>query len=276
MEERNQWNANQTSGNEMSGNGTAGTSNGTGDGWIHTDSTMRMVTPHMVRGELKAEGRNALLGHLGTAVGASVLYLLIVFALRTIVNSVLPQGTGILAIVLAEVLTLFVGVFAGIYEYGLTCIYMKLQYQKRARLADLFRGIRENQEKIIAATFIRTILLMLTMLPSLVAACFVTEEFMLWICIGLFAAGAAVSVYIELVLYPMMYLLLDYPGMPVREVLQKSKTMMKGHKWELFCLTWSFIPLWLLSLLTFGIAGLWVWAYRDSTLAAYYKKRMGA
>lgn len=137
---------------EQNNCGAAGQSNQSqdaGGGWVHTDSSVRPMTPHLFRADCKAEGRNALLGHLGTAVGASAAFWGILILMRLLIMNVLPDGNGLLITLLAELLTLFVCVFSGIYEYGLTCIFMKLQYQQEAVFSDLFLGIHENQDKLV-------------------------------------------------------------------------------------------------------------------------------
>lgn len=263
FENNNQGAAGQN-GQEMGGEGQ----------WIHTDSSVRPMTPHLFRADCKAEGRNALLGHLGIAVGSSIAFLGIVIAMRVLINNVLPEGNGIVPTALAELLTLFVSVFAGIYEYGLTCIFMKLQYGQEAVFSDLFLGIHENQDKIVKISLVQGGLEMLALLPSLIASFYAGSGVGFAVMLLLMAAGTAATVYISVCLYPCCYILLDYPALPAGEVLKRSLRMMKGHKWELFMLELSFLPLLLLTLLSFGIATPWVYAYVRSTMAAYYRRRI--
>ena len=255
--------------------GQNGQAHGGDDGWIHTDSTVRPMTPHLFRADCKAEGRNALLGHLGIAVGVSIAYLGIIIAMRLLISNVLPEGNGILATVLAELLTLFVSVFAGIYEYGLTCVFMKLQYQQEAVFSDLFLGIHENQDKLVKISLVQGGLGLLAMLPSLVASFYAGSGAGFTAMLLLMVAGTAAVAYISICFYPCCYILLDYPDLTAGEVLKRSLRMMKGHKWELFMLELSFLPLLFLALLSFGIAVPWVFAYVRSTMAAYYRKRIG-
>ena len=48
--------------------------------------------------------------------------------------------------------------------------------------------------------------------------------------------------------------------------------MMKGHRWEYFCLYFSFIGWILLEIITLGIASIWVNPYMSATFAGYYEK----
>lgn len=55
------------------------------------------------------------------------------------------------------------------------------------------------------------------------------------------------------------------------EAINASKEMMKGHKWELFVLDLSFLGWYILSLITFGLASLYVTPYHYATRAAFYR-----
>jgi uncharacterized membrane protein len=55
-----------------------------------------------------------------------------------------------------------------------------------------------------------------------------------------------------------MYIAIKEPRVQGIEAITRSKTMMDGHKMDLFLLDLSYIGWYLLSLLTFGILLLWV------------------
>ena len=67
------------------------------------------------------------------------------------------------------------------------------------------------------------------------------------------------------------YILKDNPNMSGDEARKASIEMMKGHKWELFCLEFSYIGWILLSILTFGILTLWVNPYMEVAKVAFYE-----
>lgn len=68
------------------------------------------------------------------------------------------------------------------------------------------------------------------------------------------------------------FILAEHPGMRASEAIRASKEMMKGRKWKLFCLQFSFIGWSFLSLLTLGIGGLWLVPYMDAATAAFYRE----
>jgi len=68
------------------------------------------------------------------------------------------------------------------------------------------------------------------------------------------------------------YILYENPGMKPSEAIRKSKEMMKGRKWRLFCLFISFIGWAFLSLLTLGIGILFLRPYMEAAGAAFYRQ----
>jgi len=72
------------------------------------------------------------------------------------------------------------------------------------------------------------------------------------------------------------YILAENPHLSAGEAIARSKQMMDGNRWRLFCLQISFIGWGLLSsLLTFGIGDLWLIPYRQAAGAAFYREISG-
>ncbi|QNQ82295.1 DUF975 family protein [Lactobacillus sp. PV012] len=59
------------------------------------------------------------------------------------------------------------------------------------------------------------------------------------------------------------------------QAIRLSRQVMKGHKWQLFCLDLSFIGWFLLSIITCGIGFLWLRPYFGVTRANYYRQLVG-
>lgn len=66
------------------------------------------------------------------------------------------------------------------------------------------------------------------------------------------------------------FILAENKGMPVLEAITLSRKMMDGHKMDLFLLFLSFIGWFILVLITFGIAGIWVYPYLYATFSNFY------
>ena len=68
------------------------------------------------------------------------------------------------------------------------------------------------------------------------------------------------------------YLMAEYPQMSKEQVFYTSKYLMHGNKWRSFLFDLSFIGWWLVSIITFGIVGLfYVNPYYVSSCAALYE-----
>lgn len=73
--------------------------------------------------------------------------------------------------------------------------------------------------------------------------------------------------------YAMVYhVIADNPDISARDALRKSRLIMQGNKWRFFCLSLSFIGWNLLSLLTLGLASLWVYPYMMAAQAVFYEE----
>ena len=70
-----------------------------------------------------------------------------------------------------------------------------------------------------------------------------------------------------------MYVKVDNPNAEWRECLERSTLLMDGHRWELFCLQFSFIGWILLGALACGIGTLWVIPYMNAATANFYEAR---
>ena len=67
----------------------------------------------------------------------------------------------------------------------------------------------------------------------------------------------------------------ENPNMGVMEGISRSKELMAGNKWRLFCLHLSFIGWDLLCAFTLGIGYLWLMPYRNAAETAFYLEVTG-
>lgn len=71
------------------------------------------------------------------------------------------------------------------------------------------------------------------------------------------------------------YLMAENPDMGVMEAIARSKELMNGNKWRLFCLHISFIGWRLLCMLTLGVGYLWLAPYQNAAETAFYLEVTG-
>lgn len=140
-------------------------------------------------------------------------------------------------------------VFAGLTAFGYAAFCLELVKSKHASVGAFFGGMFKGFFKKWGAsllvglyTFLWTLLLII---PGLVKS-----------------YSYAMTPYI----------LAEKPDMGVNDAITKSRNIMNGHKWQLFCLDLSFTGWMLLSIVTLGIGFFYVWPYYNAARAAFYRE----
>ncbi len=183
-----------------------------------------------------------------------------------VIDEILPQVTnmallsddyvvtnsGIVIVSAISVLSALASIFISIpLEVGVYNVYMRLYKDKDdkkfSHLFFVFKG--ENYWRILGLEFLRGIF---TFLWSL-----------LFIVPGIIKSISYSQAH---------YFLLDDPSLKANDAIKKSKEIMKGHKWEYFVLSLSFILWYLLCVVTFGIASIYVNPYVEMTFTCYHYK----
>lgn len=143
-------------------------------------------------------------------------------------------------------------VFGGAVDLGLKNYYIRsLQNDRKAGFGTLFSRF---------GIFGRAFLL------QLLISVFVALWSLLFVIPGIIAAYR----------YAMApYILAQNPGMGVIQALGRSKQMMSGRKWRLFCLHASYIGWFFVGALTLGVGFLWVGPYLCAGQAAFYMDASG-
>lgn len=72
------------------------------------------------------------------------------------------------------------------------------------------------------------------------------------------------------------YILAENPELTAKEAIAASKELMRGNKFRLFCLHFSFIGWSILASLTLGIGNLWLNPYQAAADAAFYREITGS
>ena len=68
------------------------------------------------------------------------------------------------------------------------------------------------------------------------------------------------------------YIIVDNPELTANEAIDRSRMMMRGHKFDLFWLYLGFIGWFFLCILTCGIGFLWLTPYVEAAKAAFYEE----
>jgi uncharacterized membrane protein len=181
--------------------------------------------------DLMTLARQQLKGLWGLGVGVTV----ITFAISIGLNSIPKVGPIIDFII------------TGPFIMGIAMFYLALvQKQSAPRVARIFDGFNYFGTGFVAFLLITIFTLLWTLLlivPGIIAG----------------------------LSYSMTYFILaEDPQTRALEAIRKSKAMMKGYRWKLFCLVLRFIGWWILGILSLGIGFLWICPYFSTSLANFY------
>jgi uncharacterized membrane protein len=179
---------------------------------------------------LMKQARETLKGRWTLAVGTFLLYFLISVAI-----SAVPKIGFIISLILSGPLTL-----------GIVIFFLNFSRNQEAKLEQIFLGFKNFGTSFIAyiLVVVFTILwALLLIIPGIIAAFSYSMTF---------------------------YIIADDKSIDASAAIKKSKKMMYGYKWKLFCLYCRFIGWALLSILTLGIGFLWLCPYISVSVAKFY------
>ena len=158
-------------------------------------------------------------------------------------GAVVLSGAALIISIIGLLFCLFIGNAA---EVGLCNYFIKNTYSKPS-FKDAFSGFKVKYGRNIG-----TLLL-------------VGIKLVLWSC--LFVVPGIIKSF-EYAIIP--YILADDAGISSKDAFKKAKQMMKGNKWRLFKLDFSFIGWFLLCVLTLGIGTFFLIPYIDAANAEFY------
>ena len=138
--------------------------------------------------------------------------------------------------------------FDGVFVVGMAVIMTQISRFGTSKIETLFDGFRRGIGNNIVASLLVNVFTFLWTL--------------------LFIIPGIVKSYSYSMTY---YILADNPDMAPTDAINASRKMMDGNKWRLFCLDFSFIGWYLLSILTLGILAFWIAPYNMMARAEFYE-----
>ena len=208
--------------------------------------------------ELMEQARMALSGIWGGAILGNVLYLILVMSFYLFVGasvffvaavSTLSSGSMAAAAPAMESFSNLVELLvSGAFTVGFMAFFLGIAQEGEAQLDLLFVGFRRFW-KSFGVYFLSTIFVLLWSLLLIIP--------------GIIASFRYAMAY---------FIIADDEDCGALEAIRRSKEMMKGNKWKLFCLHWRFFGWALLAtFFTLGIGYLWLVPYMQTSLAKFYE-----
>ena len=188
--------------------------------------------------ELRAKARAALGGQIFSNDWLMALVVCLISVAAGMVGAI-PGIGGIISILITG------AVYVGVQGY-----FLKLVRGQMTDLASVFNGFKND--------FVGNFLL------GFMQALFIFLWSLLFLIPGIIATYSYSMVY---------YIKNDHPEYSWNECLKVSKQMMKGYKWKLFCLQFSFIGWYFVIIfIPFGIGSLFLAPYTTTATAAFYEE----
>lgn len=228
--------------------------------------------------DIKASSRENLLGKYAAPVSASLLIgllaLLIFIPLRSMLFSSI-QSNSMLNIIMNLAEIFFAAIILSLFAIGTLKMHLNIARGRKAEMKDLIFPFSHRPDKFIGLTLLIMLIAAACIIPGTILLTMAAPDYkntQLLACgIAALAAGIIILWFVILGLSMSRFLLLDDSNRTtVQQAVRISWKLMKKHKWQLFVLGWSFIGWIFLSILSFGLAWLWVSQYVSQSTTIFY------
>jgi len=229
-------------------------------------------SPAMIR----SMARGQLLGKYPITAAAFMSVLMITIMVRFL-SAVFINASGVPGYILSLITTFIISLFMGIINVGVLFMALKISCNEAISLNDLFYGFNYYPKKIIIIQAVLSGISLVATLPASILRFIYGnngDTDLLPVIITFYVAGLSVYFFLSLVFSQSFFLLLDFEDKSPQELLMKSNMIMNGHKKRLFMLWLSFVPLFILSVLSCCIGFIWVMPYVKVALANFYMDLM--
>ena len=178
-------------------------------------------------------------------------------------------------IALSYVLPLVMSIVLGILQIGMCLFFLNIVTGRPFYTFDLLYGYLHEFGKSFRLSGVLTLLSFVCFLPfdillDIYQSGYRMSAELLLILASLQLVLLLIYVPVSLALSQAFYVYLDYPDLSATEILKMSMKIMKGKKRQLFYVRLSFLPLFLLVLVTFGLGLFWFLPYYHVTMSLYY------
>ena len=234
----------------------------------------------MISSDFRQEARRKLQGKWGKGALIILAYFLITLVIG-FVEGLFPES-------MASILSITVTVIEVPIAFGLIIAFVKLYNNEEVKAFDFLNLGFSNFKKSWGLAF-RTALKMIVPIILIIVS---------YVLIGMGIVSTAGSVItgsssgfgaigiigILLLIFSLIwattksfyyslsyFVAIDNPEMSSTEAVEKSAELMKGKRWKLFCLQFSFIGWAILSIFTLGIGILWLAPYMQFATISFYK-----
>lgn len=223
------------------------------------------------RAELKGEARQLLLGNYSKFICTIVLSELIINFVTYMVDYAtfgIPYARYI-----SFALTIIVELFSGILIAGSAYFYLNAATGKPAQVSDIFHCFTNYPNRAILVQVVFVIVSLITAVPSIIFAPAIISaplDLLHPAILILETISIVLAFFADIFIGFSFYMMHDFPSLSAGELLKMCLKLMKGYKKKLIMLNLSFLPLYLLGFLSFGLGLLWITPYVSMCKVNFY------
>lgn len=251
--------------------------------------------PYMTYTQLKNSAKMRMAPVMGKLVGVSAIQIGLTFLITELFSiPSLFAASPALQMAFYFLSAILGGTLTGMLDAGLCYLFLKLYCGRPVSTGDLFYTFTNRTKTCIGLSFVMTLIATVPSLPayyfsmrfslaledfstamlSPAAASTVTlpPEAVSDLTLALFCytPSLIITTFLALVYSQAYYLMLDFPVCSVKDLLKKSRLLMRGHKGRLFYIQVCFLPLLILGVLTCGIGMLWIAPFLYAVQTEFY------
>lgn len=227
--------------------------------------------------ELKALAREALKGHYGTLIGATVLLGIFSGILEMIPQMIIRNANTPIALMLQFVVSVIVGVLTYLLQLGVVAMILHMIRGQYFGVGELVYAFQHHPDRFIIVGIIEIGISTVLQLPATICMYNVQPGDIGRVMLGtlLLLAGSIISIIILLGFALCEMLLIDNDDLGAIDAVRQSFALMSGNKGRLFYIQLSFFGLALLTILSCGIGMLWLMPYMLTTEVFFYMEVCG-
>ncbi len=175
-----------------------------------------------------------------------------------------------------------VSIISTVLYAGIARIQLNLMRGEKFSIGYVFGEFRHRPDRYIVAALLKIVISLFCYLPGLVfyiLAVLNIEEsiFLVYMMVSIVAmiVGMILDIFFRIKLMLSTYLLVDNENLSAVNSFKDSFDFMNGHVLRAVYIYLSFIPMTILTILTFGLGGLWVQPYMEGTFVNFYLDVIG-
>lgn len=222
--------------------------------------------------DLKDLAKEKLNGRYSAAISAVIWVECITYLVSTLFTAKMPANT-VPQYLISTAVTAVLSVFVGILQTGISLFYLNMACGQPYALSNIFYGIQNQPGRSLIVSLANVLLNLVCLTPYQVfMMLFLQSDNMIYLMLMFVSAGIGLLVFVpvSLAISQSYFLLLDFPNYTGKQALTASFRLMKHHMGRLFYIQVSFLPLILLSCLSFGLGLLWLTPYMNMTYALFF------